>query len=643
MKLTEDQTNSLWDNGQLRLGLQIVSARAGTGKTTLVTEYCADLIDKWDTLFRPWQGVAMLSYTNVAKDEIKSKLQASQDSLELLKYPHSIETIDSFLNNKIFLPHGSSAMGFSGGRPKLVGEPFSTYKSKDTTVINKFGGISHLDCGYIFDKSYYGIDGRIYPNFGKSKHKDNGKMTVAAFKDDKSFSIPWFNTGGVESKNVQELRSYKQTKHKEGLCSQADANYFAYKTLIESEQLTKSLIKRYPVFIVDEAQDMTEVQHAIIDHLINSGLENVIMIGDEQQAIYEWNTARPELFTEKVSDDKWLSSEITGTFRNSQNICNALNRHTISGNISPADNSRSVDYDDAVEVVDWSIKDENCGQQFKTIIDSLAEHLSSKEPHNGKELSLAVLARSKEDALHYRAFCIDEQGAQGEIVQFEHSHSKDMLKVIHYLAIGDRYQAFKTYERILRRASNDKDIDALRSEVLHRIGADDSNTYSYRKALYSDVQNIESHITAEIPTMSSLSTISDWQLRVIPEDVIAQIKEDYTSPLLNDQSITNILLAQNDKPVDYHSVHKNVRLVFSTVHGVKGETYDGVLYALREKSLPCGCSTGSTNLNLKITTHDILKCESKRIQYVAMSRAAQTLRVAVASDKDDWKALLITT
>ena len=583
----------------------------------------------------------MMSYTNVAKDEIKSKAQRSQSNNDLANRPHSIETIDSFLNKNLFLLHGGKYMGLIEGRPKLVGEPFSTFKAKDNTVINGFGGISNLDYGYIFDKTYYGVDGRIYPNFGNQKHGDNGKLTVAIQKDSRSASIPWFNQGGVESKYVQGLRKYKETKHKEGLVSQADANYFAYKVLVASDYLTRSIVKRYPVFIIDEAQDMTEVQHAIIDHLINNGLENVIMIGDEQQAIYEWNTARPELFTQKIADGKWSEHEITGTFRNSQNICNALNYHTITGTISPADESKNLSYADTVEVVDWDIKSDDAGAQFKAVVDEFAQNLSVKSPHNGDELRLAILARSKDDAAQYRAFCIEEPGLKVQPIEFEHPHSRGILKVAYHVAIGDKYGAFKSYEAMLRNLSTAQDMETARAEHIERLGIDRSKPYAYRKVLYSDLLKIESRLSGESPVVSKLSEIDQWELRMLAGDTIKQIKDDYVAITDGDQPIASILLSQNEKPIDYHPIHKNVRLIFSTIHGVKGETYDGVLYAFREKTLACGCATGSTTLNLKIAEHDILECESKRIQYVAMSRAAQTLRIAVAANKDKWEGLLL--
>lgn len=648
MKLTTEQNNSLWEDNNPRMGLQIISARAGTGKTTLITEYCISIADKWLDLFSPWQGMAMLSYTNVAKDEIKIKLQKSRGNTSLISYPHSIETIDSFLNKKVFLLHGGTYMGFPEGRPKLVGEPFSTFKSKNNTAIRtiikpdgkKFSIILNLDYGYIFDKTYYGVDGRIYPNFGSIKVGENGSMKLIFQKDETTVTIPWFNKGGDESKQVKELRAYKEKKHREGLASQGDANYFAYKALISSEYLTKSIIKRFPIFIVDEAQDMTEVQHAIIDHLIDNGLKNIVMIGDEQQAIYEWNTARPELFTEKVKNNKWLEHEINGTFRNSNHICSALNSLTITGEIKPAEKSKNLNYLDEVEIIEWDINSDDAGTEFKSIVDEFAEELSSKDPHNEDEIRLAVLARSKNDATRYRSFCTESTELKVVPIDFEHSHSREMLKVAYSVIIGDTYTAFKSYEKMLYKLSSSQSMDEMKNEILERLSPEESHKYSYRKIIYDDIIKIKLNLKDNEPTISQISHIDKWQLKAPPDSAIVNIKNDFTIESANDQPIANILISQNEKPVDYHSKHRKVRLFFSTIHGVKGETYDGVIYAFREKTQACGCPKQSTNLNYKITSHNMSECESKRIQYVAMSRAAQSLWVVVAKDGQKWQTLL---
>ena len=50
--------------------------------------------------------------------------------------------------------------------------------------------------------------------------------------------------------------------------------------------VAKAIIHRFPFFIIDETQDTSEIQMKIIDLLINNGLENIMLLGDPDQAIF---------------------------------------------------------------------------------------------------------------------------------------------------------------------------------------------------------------------------------------------------------------------------------------------------------------------------------------------------------------------
>jgi hypothetical protein len=86
--LTSEQRDALWEkDGSPTCGHIIVSARPGTGKTLTVTEYCIGLLNTWPSLHSPWQGIAMLSYTNVAKDELEDKVRKVGHGHRLLSEP----------------------------------------------------------------------------------------------------------------------------------------------------------------------------------------------------------------------------------------------------------------------------------------------------------------------------------------------------------------------------------------------------------------------------------------------------------------------------------------------------------------------------------------------------------------------------
>lgn len=64
----------------------------------------------------------------------------------------------------------------------------------------------------------------------------------------------------------------------------------------------------------------------IIDLLIANGLNNVVLVGDPEQAIFEWNDAKPNLFNDKY--EKWEKNSIIldTNFRSSNSICRFISK-----------------------------------------------------------------------------------------------------------------------------------------------------------------------------------------------------------------------------------------------------------------------------------------------------------------------------
>ena len=85
-----------------RLDTFDVQAFPGTGKTTLLVAKLAILAKKWPFAHK---GICVLSHTNVAKEEIESKLGNTELGRKLLSYPHFIGTIHSFADTYIGLPY----------------------------------------------------------------------------------------------------------------------------------------------------------------------------------------------------------------------------------------------------------------------------------------------------------------------------------------------------------------------------------------------------------------------------------------------------------------------------------------------------------------------------------------------------------
>ena len=83
-------------------GRVVLNACPGGGKTTAIAQKIINLEDEYKKIYGNHSGIACLSFTNVAKDEINSTY--NKLCSKNLQYPHLVSTIDSFINTYITLP-----------------------------------------------------------------------------------------------------------------------------------------------------------------------------------------------------------------------------------------------------------------------------------------------------------------------------------------------------------------------------------------------------------------------------------------------------------------------------------------------------------------------------------------------------------
>ena len=99
---------------------------------------------------------------------------------------------------------------------------------------------------------------------------------------------------------IQLLRIYKAYNaelREHQLMDYDDQMVYAYTMLQRFPWLLEHFQEQYPYICVDEAQDTSKIQHAIIA-LLASRTENLFMVGDEDQSIYGFRAAYPDALLE---------------------------------------------------------------------------------------------------------------------------------------------------------------------------------------------------------------------------------------------------------------------------------------------------------------------------------------------------------
>lgn len=284
----------------------VVKACPGSGKTFSVAARMAKLLRE-NNLSRH-QGIAAISFTNTACEVIQKELKETFGCTNI-GYPSFIGTIDSFINTYIFLPYAHLVMECDC-RPEIVGTEFNKWYDYDASKRN-YDRTKIIDPNYFVDKVSFNQYGEPIPlvtaqefNFSWSKMKKKN---------------------GQYRKDVTDIIEAKHIHFAQGKANQADATYFAFRILNKYPLITQNIVRRFPILIIDEAQDTTELQMAIIDNLSQFGAESIMLIGDPDQAIFEWNTANPHLFMEKYNSPDWHSLDLSENRRSSEKICQLAN------------------------------------------------------------------------------------------------------------------------------------------------------------------------------------------------------------------------------------------------------------------------------------------------------------------------------
>ena len=99
-----------------------------------------------------------------------------------------------------------------------------------------------------------------------------------------------------------------------------DQMKYAYNILLQFPEVLSMYQNRYKYICVDEAQDTSKIQHAII-RLLASKYNNIFMVGDEDQSIYGFRAAYPEAlldFEKNYPDSNVLLMETN--YRSDANI-----------------------------------------------------------------------------------------------------------------------------------------------------------------------------------------------------------------------------------------------------------------------------------------------------------------------------------
>ena len=560
MELTDEQNKLIESNGNT-----ILKAGPGSGKTLSVVSLINKKLEKWEKEHR---GIAILSFCNSSVDELKNKI----DNID---YPHYIGTIDGFVEKYIFYP-------FS---PNLF------FKNKDKAkIITNDTYFSDLK-----DKSY----------FRKECYKCNNSINNILISTDGKIKAPKEKCIG----NNQPCIKYKRMVLKRNCVTYDDAMSIAILIIKKYPKIIKLLSRRFPLIIIDEAQDTSKNQMELIEQFEING-STIIIVGDADQAIYEWRKATPEIFVNKYENSDYNRIEFLENHRSSQNICNATYKFSTLSKTAIAV-GEFKDYREKPIIIFYD--------NLKQAIEFFNRYCEENEivSKNRK-----ILVRGRND-IESNPYCdIPEL--------WKNENTEGLIKVTLLKSKGKINEARDILQKIL--------FELIFKETATNV--EEKTNVILKKYNIEQWNRIVNDFLIEIP--SSNIILKQWETLMQEKlnKLLATKNEKYIRIKRN--SLNDVTEDFKEKELYYFDKEStNNSSAISTIHSAKGKTYEAVMLIIKQRG----------KLTFNSLNKENNEIEEIRTAYVAMTRPQKILIMALPKsvkkafekstkfNKEFWKSI----
>jgi DNA helicase-2/ATP-dependent DNA helicase PcrA len=286
--------------------------RLGSGKTEVVGLKAAYEIRSW-----PWRhsGIAVLAFTNAAATVIRERIGQFAGTLT---FPHFVGTVDSWLHGYVLNPFGHPITKFpgrEGDRSVRTVEPASA-----ASFLHGFA-----------KKYHYAQRG---PVLAHQFHRDLEHDRLVFESSDRNLDRL------RQSQDLQEwqTRDLMDAKHRfwaKGFATYQDAEVICHLLLQNRGALCALLAERFPVFIIDECQDLSWAQMEVLRVLRARG-SSLHLVGDLDQAIYGFREVCPDKVRGFIQKTGLATLPLSMNYRGVQpivNVCSRLvpSRQTVKG------------------------------------------------------------------------------------------------------------------------------------------------------------------------------------------------------------------------------------------------------------------------------------------------------------------------
>ena len=441
-------------------------------------------------------------------------------------------------------------------------------------------------------------------------------------------------------------REYCRQMREQKLMDYDDQMLYAYNILRKDPGVLAYFQNRYPYICVDEAQDTSKIQHAIIA-LLAAGTGNLFMVGDEDQSIYGFRAAYPEAllsFEKKHSGAKVLLME--ENFRSNAKIVEAADKFIQKNTLRHEKHMRAA-REAGADIREISLKSRKA--QYVYLMKAAQEcttgmaGMSGSEEHRGRAdasvTETAVLYRDNECAIPLIDLLerknIPYRMRNAELSFFTHRTFLDVQNIIRFemdpkdtelfMQIYYRLKLFFNKKDALRYAqiSQEKDMEVLDAALkygnLEKYQEDNIRNLKRQMVRILNMPGDEA-VNQILTYMGYQDYLKKMGMNANKLETVKLIGSRVESPEKLLERLEELRTIIQEKVSD-----KDCPFILSTMHASKGLEYDTVyLLDVMDGILPEKVLANSrTASKEELETYE----EERRLFYVGVTRAKNQLNV----------------
>lgn len=409
--------------------------------------------------------------------------------------------------------------------------------------------------------------------------------------------------------------------------------------------------RKYPYVCVDEAQDTSRLQHAIVQKLHRTG-DSLFMVGDDDQSIYAFRGAMPEdmlTFDRRYEDAAVHRMGVN--FRSDQQI-------VLSGDgLIQRNKARAKKTMEAFSKQPGEIRiiDISAARQGQFLLDQARRFCKKQEGEENPE-SLAILYRNNVSALLPLAYFFKNDvpfvgNKVFDVLTLLYSRTAiNILAFLRFVLEPDSFQAYSSAYPVWNHyhglfLNRETAVENLRKQmgeensggpILPKLQALLRSLGEMAKArhigeIWTILQRIQAEDKPDFAIMAMLKELEynqngsmkqkNVQLLVMALIQIASLYDSISS------FVDAMLALRAKRKWDEHNADKQPVVTLSTMHSAKGQEYDHVIIIDAVKDLMPG--DPSKPLPFWHAFWQDHEEEERRLFYVAVTRARHDLRIVV--------------